>query len=30
MNLINWDAIEELKKLPNNYVDLIVTDPHIK
>jgi len=27
MNLINWDAIEQLKKLPDNYVDLIVTDP---
>ena len=28
--LINGDAAEELKKLPSNYIDLLVTDPPYK
>ncbi len=33
MQLINWDCLEEMKKIKDNSVDLIVTDPpfeHIK
>lgn len=30
MKLIYWDAIEELKKIPNNSIDAIITDPPYK